>query len=71
MGVDEKNLDTARTAVPLLYRQQNPVISAKNQRDAEKHRRQSLQVPKNYVITHSTLNDKRWNRLAGDALHIA
>ena len=28
MGVDEKNLDTARTAVPLLYRQHNLVISA-------------------------------------------
>jgi hypothetical protein len=28
MGVDEKDLDTARTAVPLLYRQHNLVISA-------------------------------------------
>jgi hypothetical protein len=28
MGVDKKNLDTARTAVPLLYRQHNLVISA-------------------------------------------
>jgi hypothetical protein len=28
MCVDEKNLDTARTAVTLLYRQHNLVISA-------------------------------------------
>jgi len=28
MGVDKKNLDSARTAVPTLYRQHNLVISA-------------------------------------------
>ena len=42
MGVDKKNLDTPRTAVPLMYRQHNLVFSAQT---SEMHKVQQAEPP--------------------------
>jgi hypothetical protein len=70
MTVGEKNLETARTAVPLLYRQHNLVISAKTS-EMQKAQQAEPPVTQELRYTHSTLNDKCRKLLAGDALHIA
>jgi hypothetical protein len=69
--VDEENLGIARTPVALHYRYHSLVISAQTSKQCRKYSRQNPQVPKKYAIAHSTLNNKCWKCLAGDALHTA